>query len=191
MPRRRPEFPSAMQALRISTPFCAFDWASSKEFAEVCLGKPEEPFQSWKVQRFVLRRKRALVLVFFLPRKNSGQELRYRGNRRAPVPWTNVLADIAAKNMVAHRLTKLFRDGAAQLDGEVRDTLSGIHHVRCDESLRRTRIQTPTATRAQIRRWQFVLPGRRFQIERGEQDTQEKEGAKHLVEQQGVISEPS
>jgi len=34
-------------------------------------------------------------------------------------------------------------------------------------------------------------PERRFQIERGEYDTEKKEGAEHLVEQQRVLSEPS
>ena len=93
--------------------------------------------------------------------------------------------------MIPHRLAKLFRDGAAQLDGQVRNALPGIHEVGFDECLRRTGVQATTATPAQIRRWQFARPERRFQIERGEYDTEKKEGAEHLVEQQRVLSEPS
>src|SRR5712692_8375181 len=164
-------------------PFCAFDGASSKEFTKVCLGKPEDPFQSWKEQRFVLRRKKALVAVFFLGRKNSWLELRHRDNRRPPVPWTNVLADIAAENMISHRLAKLFRDGTSQLDGQVRNTLSRIQNVGFDKSLRRTSVETTPATPAQIRRRQLVRSERRFQIESSEYDAEKKEGAEHLVEQ--------
>src|SRR2546427_6930539 len=119
-------------------PFGTFDRASAKELAKVCFGKSEEPFQSWKVERFVSRRERHPRAVFFWWRKDSWLELRYRGNRGAPVPRTNVLTNVAAENMIPHRLAKLFRDGAAQLDGQVRNALPGIHEVGFDECLRRT-----------------------------------------------------
>src|SRR5712671_4019105 len=104
-------------------------------------------------------------------------ELRYRGNRCAPVPRANVLADVAAENMISHRLAELLRDGAAQFDGQVGDALSGIHDV----GLRWTSVKATPAAPAQVRRRQLVRPERRFEIESGENYTQKKEGAEHLV----------
>src|SRR4029077_16462141 len=96
-----------------TAPFGAFDWASTKEFAKVSLGKTKEPLQSWKIERLVLRCARCPGAVFFRRRKSSWLELRYRDNRCAPVPRANILADIAPENMIPHRLAELFPDGAS------------------------------------------------------------------------------
>src|SRR5882762_7351804 len=174
-----------------AAPFGTFDGASAKELAKVCFAQPEEPFQSWEVERFVLRRERRLGVVFLWRGKTSWLELRYRHHRGAPVPRANVLADVAAENRVSHRLAELLRDSAPQFDRQVGNALSGIHDVGLDESLRRAGVKATPAAPAQIRRRQFVRPERRFEIESGENDAEKKVGAVRLVEQQRVFPQPT
>src|SRR5260370_15929880 len=102
-----------------ATPFGAFDGASAKKFAKVSFAQPQEPLQSWKVERFVLRRQRRPVAVFLRYRKNSWLELRFSDNTCAPVSRTNVLADVALAHMISHCLPELFRDRAAQFERQI------------------------------------------------------------------------
>jgi hypothetical protein len=49
------------------------------------------------------------------------------------VDGADLLADVAAEDVVADQRTQLQRDGAAVLDGEVRDAAAAIEHIRGDE----------------------------------------------------------
>src|SRR5260370_23361884 len=135
-----------------ATLFGAFDGASAKKFAKVSFAQPQEPLQSWKVERFVLRRQRRPVAVFLRCRKNSWLELRFSHNRCAPVPRANCLADVAAANMIAHCLAELFGDRAAQFNLQIGNALSGIHDVGFYKLLRRTGVPASPPAPAQVRR---------------------------------------
>src|SRR5713226_4825728 len=139
-----------------AAPLGAFDGTSAKEFAKVPFVQPEKPFQPGKVERFVLRRVRRGGIIFFRGGKNTRLERRQSDNRRAPVPWANVLANVAPKNVISHRRAKLFRDGAPQFNRQIGNALSRVHDVGLDERLRRAGVQAPPATPAQVRRRQFV-----------------------------------
>src|SRR5580692_9853462 len=62
--------------------------------------------------------------------------------QRTFIPWTNILADIAAENVVADRRAKLFRDGSSQFDVEIGYTARGVHDVGFGEGLSGTSIGT-------------------------------------------------
>ena len=54
-------------------------------------------------------------------------EVRIFGHRSTRVPGADVLADVAAENMVADARAELFRNRAAQLDGQIRDAAARVH----------------------------------------------------------------
>src|SRR5260370_32043151 len=94
----RPQAGIAKRDARVAyqaTPFGALDGASAKQLAKVSFVQPEEPLQPREVERFVLRLQRSAGAIFFRRRENSRLELRSGDNRCAPVPRTNILANVA------------------------------------------------------------------------------------------------
>ena len=65
-------------------------------------------------------------------REVARRECRIAGHRRAPVPRTHVLADIAAEYVRPHGGTLRFGDLAAQFNGEIRDAPRGIETLPGD-----------------------------------------------------------
>ena len=55
-----------------------------------------------------------------------GREGWVRGGWSFPVPRTHVLADVATEHVVAYAGTHLFRNRAAEFNGEVGDTAAGV-----------------------------------------------------------------
>jgi hypothetical protein len=76
-------------------------------------------------------------------------------NGRTPVPGADVLADVAAENMLSAAAALLFRYGPAQFDGEVRDAQAGIDGVAeraGNDGGGRASLDTTAAGAAAIRR---------------------------------------
>src|SRR5215469_18860092 len=111
-------------------------------------------------------------------------KLRKSGDWRSAIPGTNILTNVAAKNVVSHTYPKFFRNRPVQFDRQVGDALTRIHHVGLDECLRRARIETPGATPTQIRRGKLIRAESRFQFQRRENHTEEKVRAKGWMKQQ-------
>src|ERR1700722_8562116 len=114
---------------------------------------------------------------------------RFSGDRRAPVPRADVLADIAAKDLAAYRLTQLMGDNTFFLDGQVGDAAGGIHLARGDQSVRRTRIDTAGATATAVLR--FVKGGVCLYWERGHDDAEQQPRSQTLVDDTSILSDPA
>src|ERR1700747_764503 len=118
-----------------------------KNLTKVSLGKTKEPLQSRKIKRLVLQRARCPGVVLFWRKKSSRLELRYRDDGGTAVPRAKILANIAAEDMVSHRLAQLFRNGSSQFDGQVGNAFASIHDIGFGKGLRRAGVQaTPAAS---------------------------------------------
>src|SRR5207244_13620083 len=71
---------------------------------------------------------------------------------RAMIPWTNILAHIAAKKPLADSGPQLARNGRTQLDSQIADAAGGVEDVRLRKGLRRTSIETGPAGPAMLGR---------------------------------------
>src|SRR6266849_5213134 len=171
-----------------AAPLGSFDGTSAKELAKIRLAKSQKPFRPGKQKRIVPRRWRCSGCVFLERRKNSWLELRDCGNGSAVIPRADVLTDVTPKNMIAHRPAIPLGNGIAQFDGQIRNTLLGIHDIRLDKGLCRTSVETTPTASTQIRRRQFSGAERRLEIQRRENYTEKKERANRLVEQQSIFS---
>src|SRR5690348_5768476 len=123
----------------------------------------------------------------------SGGKGRVAGNRGAGVPGADVLADVAAEDVVAYLTAGFVGDRSAQLDREIRDAKAGIDgplwalgeaggHDRAGG----TSIDATRARAAMVRRWHASIEGERYQ-----QLTQEKPRAHLLVNEAGVLGDPA
>src|SRR5574341_819610 len=72
-------------------------------------------------------------------------QLRPGKRLQPPIPRTDVLADVAAKNPISHAAAEISRDSVAELNGEIRDTTPGLELIGGRERVRRARVQTDTA----------------------------------------------
>src|SRR5260370_34474231 len=70
-----------------TTPFGALDWACTKEFPKVSLGKTKEPLQSRKLKRLVLRRSTPHRGGHFLPPDRCRLVRAYWASARGARPW--------------------------------------------------------------------------------------------------------
>src|SRR5205823_5788318 len=147
-------------------PFGAFDRASAKEITKVLPVESQEPLQPGEQQRIILTVWRCLCCILLSRWQTSRLKLHQRGESGAAVPRTNILTDVAAKNVIPDGLSKFLRNAAAQFNRQVRNAFSGVQDIRLDKSLRGTGIKTLPATPAQIRRRQLLFTERRFQIQR-------------------------
>ena len=89
------------------------------------------------------------------------------GYRRVAIPGANILTNVAAKYVLAHGLTKMFWDCSAQLDGQVRNTLSRIHDVGLYQRVGGTRVDAFAAGAAAVRGGKIRNFQGRRQIEAG------------------------
>src|SRR4051794_20782880 len=76
---------------------------------------------------------------------------------RPPVPGTDVLANVAAKNMPSHALSEVLRNKASLLDCQIRNALGGVKLVGINKGLGRTGFQAARAGTATIRGRQIGL----------------------------------
>src|SRR5579859_2657224 len=102
------------------------------------------------------------------------------------VPWTDILADIAAEDVVPDAGTHFCRDLPAFFDGQIRNAARGIELVGLNQRVRGTRLNAARAASAAVRRRQV-----RLKIERGQNHAQENPRAQLLVEDAGVLADPA
>ena len=134
--------------------------------------------------------------LFKRGRGEAGFEGGVRGGRRATVPGTDVLADIAPENVAADTRAALFGDRAAEFDGEVGNTKARVYRValagvagaggprhNCGGG---ARVDATAAGPAAVRR---RLVGGDFQGY--EQLAQKKPGAGALMDEAGILADPS
>ncbi len=80
------------------------------------------------------------------------------GDGRLAVPWTDVLANIAAEDLAAHQLHQFRGNGAAMLDRQVRDTTRRIHPVGRNQRAGGASFQAATAASAAVRLLYALFP---------------------------------
>ena len=102
----------------------------------------------------------------------AGLEFGGGGYGSFAVPGTNILTDIATKDVAADRGALLFRDLATLFDGQVGDAKAGIEFPGSNERLRWTGVDTAPAGAAIITRKRGVV----FQLEVHDQRGDKKEG---------------
>src|SRR5438045_684491 len=73
-----------------------------------------------------------------------------RAVRSAAVPRANILADVAAEDVVSHPGAHVFRNRAALFNGEIRDAAGGVELGRSHQRSRRTRVNAARATSAEV-----------------------------------------
>src|SRR5687768_15088784 len=113
----------------------------------------------------------------------KGRLCRRRG---LPIPRTDLLADVAAEHPSCELAVQPGVEVAPVLDRQVRDTAARIENVRRDERLRRTGIEARAAGSTPVgHRCLGVEGGRR------QDDADEEIRAQPLVEEIGVLPDPS
>src|SRR5262245_30693660 len=106
--------------------------------------------------------------------------------RSAPcfvVPRANILADIAAKDVVAHRRTKLFRNGAALFDRQVGNAEARVELARSNDRLRRAGIDAASAAAAAIGSVRV-----RRKLQRSKNHSQKEPRSYLLIDNAGVLA---
>src|ERR1700728_4319137 len=89
--------------------------------------------------------------MFQRRRKMARLERGLMRNRRAPVPGTNVLANVAAEHMLADGGAQLLRRGCVQFNSEVRDAAAGVDFVAFRRNgLRGTSVDAAGASSAAV-----------------------------------------
>src|ERR1039458_5182306 len=113
------------------------------------------------------------------------RECRIASHRRAPVPRTHVLTDIAPEHVRPYSGALLFGNLAAQLNGEIRDAPRGIETLPGYQRRRGARLHAAHAGTATVR-WRRV----RRDLQRYQQLAEEKPRALLLIDQAGIPSDP-
>ena len=113
-------------------------------------------------------------------------KFRRGGSRSFAVPGTDILADVAAKNLVTHARPQVLGDRAPLLDGQIRNAAIRIQLVGRDQRVGGTGIDAAGAAAAAVRRRQV-----RRKFERSQNDTQKQPRPQFLIDDAGVFSNPS
>src|ERR1035437_3256295 len=126
----------------------------------------------------------------FQPGQSACGKRRLFGHRRAAVPRTNLLADVASEDVPAHPVAMLLRNRASQLDREVRNAAPRIQRplpftIQYDR-FRRTRVDASRARPAAVRRWTA-----RLQLQRRHDLAQKKPRPQRLMNQARILPDPS
>ena len=120
----------------------------------------------------------------------SAREIRIFGDRSARVPRADVLADVAAEDVIAHAGAQFLRNRPAQLDGQIRDAAARVQlssRLPCGhDRVRRTSLDAARAAPAAIRRRRA-----RLEIERRHDLAQKKPRSQRLVNQASVLADPA
>src|SRR5437660_328509 len=102
------------------------------------------------------------------------------------VPWTDVLADITAKDVMPDGFAEFFWNVAALLNSEISDAAAGVHLAGCEDGLCGTGIDTARATSATVSRRHIGL-----EFQRGQHHTQEEPRTQLLIDDAGVLANPA
>src|SRR5437764_1422236 len=84
--------------------------------------------------------------------RRIGVQIRIHCQRRSAIPRTDILADVAPKNVASNALPHLFRNRATLLNREVCDTAGCIESLGSDKRLCRTRVDAPRAAATAVGR---------------------------------------
>ena len=98
----------------------------------------------------------------------SGLKLRSNSHGSFPVPWADVLTDVATEDMPSHALAQTLWNCTPFLDRQIGNAAVGIELVWCDECLSWTCINAACTCATAIRRWQI-----RDELERSENHSEE------------------
>src|SRR3989337_2007535 len=85
----------------------------------------------WVFPLFVAR---CTLLAVHAPRLKA----RHLASPGFPVVGADILADVAAEDVPAQGGAELFRDGVAELDGQIAQAAPRVHDIRFDERARGT-----------------------------------------------------
>ena len=130
-----PEFPIAIATLRRSPEsFARFTGEPKKAPRKARFIQPRQPFEG-RIHQLSARLK-----------------LRIVADRRLPVPWANILADIAAKDLPPYLRPQISRNLAPLFNRQIGDAKPRIHLVRSGERPRRTSVDAAPAASAPVRR---------------------------------------
>src|SRR5438552_16969361 len=111
----------------------SLNWTGAKVLAE---------FLFAKTRQFLKRRSQV-----------ARREGRLFRGRRLTIPRAHVLADIASKDMIAHRGAHLLRHRSMQFNREIGNAAAGSHVIAIGrDGLRRTSVDTARAGAATVRR---------------------------------------
>ncbi len=102
------------------------------------------------------------------------------------VPGADVLADVAAKDLVSHALAQFFGNGAALFDGEIRDAFVGVELVGRDNRVGRAGFDAASAGPAAVGRGKIWR-----EFERGDDHAEKKPRANLLIDDAGVLADPA
>ena len=91
-----------------------FNWTVAKAFSELLVIHLQQR------QKF-----RSVEIVPFLKRS-------FGAFGRLPIHGTNILANVATENPIAHQWAKFTRDYAAKFDGQIRNALAVVQHIGRD-----------------------------------------------------------
>src|SRR5207302_3411109 len=99
---------------------------------------------------------------------------------------TNILANVTAKNVIAHGAAQLFGDGAALFDSEIRDAASGVELAGIEDGSGGTGVNAAGAGAATIGSGEIWL-----QFCRTENHAEKKPRAKLLIDDASVFPDPA
>ncbi len=117
----------------------------------------------------------------------AGLQVGLVAGRGVPVPGTDLLADVAAEDPVAHLRPELLGDRPLQLDGQVGDAAAGVQLPGAADGVGGAGLDAAGAAPAAIGLEGFV----RRQLQGGEQLAQQQPGAQLRVDEDRVLAEPA
>src|SRR5258705_13757107 len=126
-----------------------------------------------------------------MPRSAARVKFFERSDRRAAIPRTDVLANIAAEDMLPHGFAQLCRNRATQLNRQIRDAASRVENVGLDNGGGRARIDAQAAIPTKISRRSAGRAERLRQIERRYDYPKEKPRTRFFVDETRVLRQPS
>ncbi len=111
-----------------------------------------------------------------------------RGNarRRRQVPGANVLADVAAVDVISDVAPRRLWNRSLELDRQIRETPGRVHHVRFDQRAGRAGVETARARPALVERRLI-----RRQRQAGDQHRQEHPRSELVVDDARVLADPA
>ena len=115
-----------------TTQLSAFHWRAAKQLAKFFHAKLHQPCE---------------VGIHQL---GPGLKIGQSRHRCMPVPWADILADVAAENLPANTWAQFLRNRVAQLDGQIRNALGRIHFIGRRKSIRWARVQASCARAAVV-----------------------------------------
>src|SRR5215831_18287614 len=107
-------------------------------------------------------------------------------NRGFAIPGTNILTDIASKQMVPNTLSHRFRNFAFEFDIEVRDAAAAVENVGLEDGLGWAGIDTARAGTASIGSREAII-----EFKTGQNAAQEETRADLLIDHACVLAEPA